>query len=491
MVMAMNVCALMAQASVDVSVQQLLASGLRLVQIEAQNDEWPTCDYVTHPEGAMGESITNATRVPARIIISDANDVCYDSGPYVEKKSGMLFKIHGNTSAYLTRKSYKVKLSREADLLHRHDDSKYADKHWLLMAEGPWMDMMTGFQLSRMMGMEWTPALEYVNLIINGQFMGVYALVEQVRRNVHCRIDVDKRTGYIIERDPYWWNEPLYFTSPMNKEYTFKYPDEDDVTPSQMQYISSCVQQMEQSIVEGNYEQYIDIRSFAKWLLTHDILGTWDSGGSNIFIAKYDDTDETLMRMPCIWDLGSMLRMKDAWARIHTDKFFYFPMLLESNNTAFIQTYLDEWERADAEVMDAMQYFIDSLYASPLAQAIGTMKGIEEKYFKYTGSTLEEDARMLKEWFYTRRLWLRKEMEKIHTNVSQIESPSQDANRERMIRIYSCSGQLIWSGYSSGRSFSWDGCNLRGQRVSSGVYHVVSSTADGGKAVVTRITVIK
>lgn len=35
-------------------------------------------------------------------------------------------------------------------------------------------------------------------------------LSETVERNKDCRINVAK-TGYIIESDPFWWNEDLYF----------------------------------------------------------------------------------------------------------------------------------------------------------------------------------------------------------------------------------------------------------------------------------------
>lgn len=64
-------------------------------------------------------------------------------------------------------------------------------------------------------------------------------------------------------------------------------------------------------------------------------------------------------------------------------------------------------------------------------------------------------------------------------------------SRDCEVKILSTTGQLVWSGRSNGGLFTWNGCNQRGQRVSSGIYHVVASTSDGNKAVVTRITVIR
>lgn len=59
------------------------------------------------------------------------------------------------------------------------------------------------------------------------------------------------------------------------------------------------------------------------------------------------------------------------------------------------------------------------------------------------------------------------------------------------VKICSVTGQVVWSGRSNGGTFTWNGYNQRGRRVSSGVYHVVASTADGNQAVVTRIIVIR
>lgn len=59
------------------------------------------------------------------------------------------------------------------------------------------------------------------------------------------------------------------------------------------------------------------------------------------------------------------------------------------------------------------------------------------------------------------------------------------------VKILSSSGQLVWTGTSNGGTCSWNGCNRNGERVASGVYHVVANDEGGNKAIVTRIVVIK
>lgn len=63
--------------------------------------------------------------------------------------------------------------------------------------------------------------------------------------------------------------------------------------------------------------------------------------------------------------------------------------------------------------------------------------------------------------------------------------------RDSEVKILSSSGQLVWSGTSAGGTFTWNGCDKRGKRVASGIYHVVANNAQGKNAIVTRIVLIK
>ncbi|MBP5771732.1 MAG: regulator [Bacteroidaceae bacterium] len=59
------------------------------------------------------------------------------------------------------------------------------------------------------------------------------------------------------------------------------------------------------------------------------------------------------------------------------------------------------------------------------------------------------------------------------------------------VKIVSTAGQLVWSGTSNGGTFTWNGCNSLGQRVASGIYHVIANTSNGSEAIVTRIAFIR
>jgi hypothetical protein len=58
------------------------------------------------------------------------------------------------------------------------------------------------------------------------------------------------------------------------------------------------------------------------------------------------------------------------------------------------------------------------------------------------------------------------------------------------VKICATNGALVAEGRSNGGTFTWDGCDREGRRVVSGIYMVVTATADGKKGTVCRIAVI-
>lgn len=59
------------------------------------------------------------------------------------------------------------------------------------------------------------------------------------------------------------------------------------------------------------------------------------------------------------------------------------------------------------------------------------------------------------------------------------------------IKIVTSSGRLVHSGRCAGGSYLWDGCDMDGQRVASGMYMVLVAKSDGSKGVVTKIGIVR
>ena len=59
------------------------------------------------------------------------------------------------------------------------------------------------------------------------------------------------------------------------------------------------------------------------------------------------------------------------------------------------------------------------------------------------------------------------------------------------VKIVTANGALVASGTSNGGSFTWDGCDLNGKRVASGVYMVETATSEGKKGTVCKIAIVR
>lgn len=59
------------------------------------------------------------------------------------------------------------------------------------------------------------------------------------------------------------------------------------------------------------------------------------------------------------------------------------------------------------------------------------------------------------------------------------------------IKIVSVNGTLVNQGRSTGGSYSWDGCDLNGNKVTSGIYMVQTATSEGGAGTVCKIAIVR
>lgn len=321
-----------------------------LLNIETVDGEMPTYTIVNAPEGCIGTSITDNNYVPGRMVMTLKGETYYDSGDYEKNVSGMRIKVRGNsTGAFMNQHPYKIKLSKKSDLLNR-GNKDYKHKEWLLLGMYTWNKKMTnqesnilhiaGLIISKIVGLSWTPSYDFVHVVLNGEYQGMYYLMEAVSKG-DKRVNIEE-SGFLIEHDTFWWNEDVYFKTDRQIStcgYTYKYPDSDDVTEDIQNDMKAYMNKVEESIYEkGDIVQHIDVESFAKWMLAHDILGTDDVAGCNRFLSKKNNT--SLLEMGPTWDYDSTFR-SDGWSSIHSSIWFYYAQLFQ--NEDFVKTYINLW----------------------------------------------------------------------------------------------------------------------------------------------------
>lgn len=443
--------------------QEVFDLGLKVVSVTTVDGEEPTADPIKAPQGSWGLGLTNVTKVPGSVkIFSPEGDLLYDSGDYLKKESGMTIKIRGNTSAQYDKKPFKIKLEKKADLLLR-DDKNLRDKNWLLLADRDLL-RMCGFILGKVAGLEWAPAYEWVNVVVNGDYRGNYMLVESVERNETCRIQTEE-TGFVTERDPYWWNENgEYLNSVWLPQFgwTMKYPDFEDFTDEQKDYVQSVLDEFEAIISTENYADLIDVDSFCRWLICQDVLGTSDGGGTNLFIAKKDNTPDSKLYVPVLWDTDSAEEIETDWSRVHKEP--VISLLFNNNNKAFVHRYIHLYNEISADLYQSLQDLADQCLTE---EYDAFARSAEMNNFRWTRDNYDrallpqENAEHLNWWLNLRKPWLDLAVDEltvatavediVYESVASLDLVVNNGvlvvrNAVEKINVFSVDGRLVYSG---------------------------------------------
>ena len=393
----------------DTILAKVRAMGLPVVEINTVNREFPHYYSIDAPEGCYGHSITGATKVPGRVTISLGDSLMFDSGEYEEDVSGMRVNIRGNYTARMPKKPYKVKLEKKNDMLRR-GEARFYDKNWLLLTTQD-IKADVGSKVAEMLGMPFVAAFEHVNLIFNGEYKGNYLLMESVRRNTDCRINISK-DGYIFEYDPYYWNEDVAVPSSIIQsysQYTFKYPDPDEITEEQIALFTDMIYKVENSLLDGTYPAYVDVGSFAAWVLANDLLGTNDWAGCNKFMTKYDNTEATKLQMPCLWDFDSVVPDTTTWFSnywFYKHEGFFFDFLFNNPNQAFLKEYVRLYDELAPTFFDEMDAWLEDLRHSELAQPMEQAIVLDSIRWKEARKPFDESIEYAHKWFAWRKKWI-------------------------------------------------------------------------------------
>ena len=333
-----------AETKINSSVAIVVCTGLPLLQIDTENSATPS---------------PAKEKVNGRLQIFYPNGEKYDSGD----KNEFTIKVRGNATAGYPKRPYKLKLPKKANLIDPNSSSN-KDKNWVLLAgycDKTLLRSKTGFYAASLFneiaGNEqlYVPASEFVDVVLNGEYIGNYCLTDSVKEG-SSRVSVNEKNtveggiGFVAEYDPsYYANEAKWFKSSVKSyPYTFKFPDTDDADfDSYMAQFENTINDFEAALYAENSEawkNYIDIESFARWFLVHNILANIDT---NYFLSKKDSSSTSKLVMGPVWDFewsigigwydGSRPRPADYWCV----NGWYFEELLKK--TEFIDALKSQW----------------------------------------------------------------------------------------------------------------------------------------------------
>ena len=208
----------------------------------------------------------------------------------------------GNSTWNLPKKPYRLKFASKQSPL----GAPASAKKWTLLSnygDKSLLRNMTAFEVSRRVGLSYTPYSHPVDLVINSEYRGNYLLCDQVEAGSGR---VEAKDGYLIEIDAYAYSEDVWFQTSNGTPVTIKHPDEDDITQQQREFIADYFSCMENAVLSDNYtdpvsgyRKYLDLDSFLRNFIVGEFCGNVDAFWS-VYMYK-DALDGKLYTGPT-WD---------------------------------------------------------------------------------------------------------------------------------------------------------------------------------------------
>lgn len=292
--------------------------------------------------------------------------VIKEKGEIIAEKS-LRMKGRGNATWTYPKKPYKLKLDEKATILGMEEA-----KDWVLLSnytDKTLLRVGISLELSRLMNFPWTSDDRFVEVVLNGEYLGNYQLVEPIEQGTN-RVNIPD-DGYLFERDGYYYLEYNYFVSSLGHGYSFKNPDpEDDLTTLQWEYIKNFMDEFEGVLTsptfddpQSGYRRFIDVPSFVRWFVFQNILANMDT---NVYMVKEDMGDSKVEMYP-VWDFEWSIgigwyegtRPRPANYYVWNSDAFYYDKLLK--DPAFKKEVRELWE--STSVTDDILKYIDETSA--------------------------------------------------------------------------------------------------------------------------------
>ncbi len=300
----------------------ILQTHLPIINIDTKGQKVPGTPIKNGETFEYETAIDGSSTITASFFVIDGQKGSNSVADKPTLNSLAQINYRGNSSRYFDKKSYSIHLINE-DGTENKKGIANMEPHdeWIL--NGPFLDrtLIRNYLSLNISGeiMDYAPNVRYCELIVNGQYQGLYLLMENISRS-EGRINIRKpeknsnTTSYIVR-----WDREGKGTQELNN-YTFytyrsgisalniQYPGINQITKERIEYIKEDISKLEKVLYsydlidsKKDYTKYLDMDSFAKYFVINEFFRNVDAGRFSTFYYK----DVRGKLKPCVWDFNN------------------------------------------------------------------------------------------------------------------------------------------------------------------------------------------
>ena len=357
-------------------------------------------------------------------------------GLYPQKNvTGLKMKYirgRGNGTWGLDKNPYKIKLEEKADLF-----GMGKSRTWILLANyfdeslmRNWMVQWLGEQV----GLEYTPQGVFVEVVMNGDYLGNYYLCEQVQVSKR-RVAIDElkeadtelpaiQGGYLLEFCPEDEESPDSFETARGMRFGMMEPsfdtgDDGYGNDIQKEYIRNYIQRAEDAIYaeDGEYTAYLDVQSLADYWWIMEFIVNEDAfytDSQHMFKKRFEeDGSEGKLHFGPLWDFDASIGNGQTVTAQETGfcntTFVWMDELRKKPE--FREVLKERWKVLDGKLeelvreggaLDRMAAMVkDSWYRDE-----ARWHAYKEAREMLPGRNFEEETEHIRTWIHLRREWI-------------------------------------------------------------------------------------
>lgn len=346
------------------------------------------------------------------------------------------------------KKPYRLKLEKKAPLL-----GCKKSKHFALLAHADdnfgFMRNRVGLELSRLLNLAWTPADKPVEVVLNGEYIGLYFLTETIRVDAD-RVNVVEQAdnitdpeaitgGWLVEIDNYDSDPHVKIKEDEENDIIFTYKTPEILSAEQEAWLRDEMTEINSMIyaddkADCRWSKKIDLDALARYYVVQEIVDDYESFHGSCYLHRQLGADSKWVFGP-VWDFGSagfgntknsFISSDRNWHQTWIGEMVKFPEFMDAVRKVWNEFYT-------THRYDILQYVDNS--CQTIAEAA---RADAERWPEYGNPNVIERGQQVRNWLDHSMRWLNNHWGSADP-VNSVTVYFEDNNEEPWENVYAYS----------------------------------------------------